>query len=92
MATEDDLRAENDRLRAEVEAHRQREIEDLRSQLAAAREAIQQANAAAADYRAQAYQQADLGRQIDAAHQATISRLKDELATARQVRGIRAEP
>lgn len=71
-----DLQAENDRLRAEVEAYRQRELSDLRSALASAREA-------ADHYRGEALRNAELGRQIDLTHREEIDRLRRELETLR---------
>ncbi len=65
---------EVERLRAQVEAYRQRELEDLRSQLAAARQA-------ADHYRAEALRNADAARQIAAKYDALrmMANTKEEL-------------
>lgn len=70
--TEESLQAENERLRAEVESYRQRELADLRSQLAAAREAAEH-------YRSEAHRNSELARQIDALANSEIARLKSQL-------------
>lgn len=66
------LQAEVERLRAEVESYRQREVAELRTALAAARED-------AAHYRAEAQRNADLGRQIAAEYQNKITELQTKL-------------
>lgn len=79
----DDLRAEVERLRAEVEAHRQRELAELKAALA---DAVGRANAWEQEAR-RISQQAIIA---NAEHDATVAHLKDQLAAARQVRGVRA--
>lgn len=74
--TDEPLQAEVERLRAEVQAYRERELADLRAALAQSREE-------AAHYKAEAQRNADLGRQIDASHQETIAMLKSQLDAAR---------
>ena len=68
----EELQQQNDKLRSEVEAYRQRELAELRNQLAAAQEAAQH-------YRGEALRNADLARQIDANAQEHIARLKSEI-------------
>lgn len=80
---DDSLQAEVERLRAEVETHRQRELSELRSALAAA--LVEREN-----YRSEAYRNAELGRQIDAAHQETINKLASENETLRKALGATA--
>lgn len=55
----DDLQAEVERLRAQVEDYRQRELDDLRRQLAAALSDVDH-------YRTEAQRNAQLGREIAA--------------------------
>lgn len=76
MLTTEELQAEVDRLRGEVEAHRLRELAELRSQLAEAKYAIQH-------YREEAERNAGIGREISAEAQAQIAKLRAELDTAR---------
>ncbi len=65
--------SELERLRAEVESHRQRELAELRSALADAR-------AEASHYRNEAQRNSDLGHQIYSEGQAQIAALKEKLA------------
>lgn len=66
------------RLRAEVEAYRQREIEDLRTQLAAAREA-------ADHYKREAYQVLANFRELEANDRAEFARQKSKIDTLQQL-------
>jgi hypothetical protein len=66
------MKAELESLRTEVESYRQRELEDLRSQLAAAREAAEH-------YRNEAHRNAEAGRNIHIEAQETISKLRAQL-------------
>jgi hypothetical protein len=77
MASES-LEVEVERLRGEVDAYRQRELADQRSQLAAAR-------AEADHYRAEAVKVLDNFRQLDAMDREKFARLEMEIATLRQV-------
>jgi hypothetical protein len=70
--------SEIDRLRAEVESYRQRELADLRSALAAA-------IAERDNYRSEAYRNAEAGRQIHAACQEEIARLRSQIEIKDQV-------
>lgn len=71
----DDLQPEVERLRAEVESYRQRELADLRSALAQAREE-------ATHYRTEAHRNAELGRQIAAKYETEIVELRGKLELA----------
>jgi hypothetical protein len=72
----EDLQAEVERLRAEVESHRQRELAELKSALAIAREE-------AANYRQEAYRNAETGRQIAIGYQQQIADLTTKLQQLR---------
>jgi len=76
------LQAENDALRQELEANRQRELTDLRQQLT-------EAKADAAHYRAEAERNANLGRQIHAEGQAEITRLRERIQLLENVPNVR---
>jgi predicted metal-dependent hydrolase len=71
---DESLVSEVERLRAEVEAHRQRELATLREALVAAREE-------AAHYRAEALRNAEVGRQIDREYRQQVEQLRAKLAT-----------
>ena len=73
-----DDKTEIERLKAEVESYRQRELADLRTALAAAREETNH-------YRAEANRNADLGRQIHAEMQLEIDRLRSQIETKERV-------
>lgn len=73
-----DLQAEVDKLRAQVEAYRQRELDDLKAQLATA-------IAERDNYRNEAYRNAEVGRQIAAGLQEEINRLRSQLEVKEQV-------
>lgn len=77
--SDEELRAENQQLRAEVEAYKRRELEQLKAQLA-------DALAAAESYRQQAYQNAENVRQVNAMAEETISRLKSQLEASERMR------
>ncbi len=64
-----ELQSEVEKLRGELEAHRQRELAELRSALASA-------SAAAAHYRQEAERNADLGRKIHQQAETTIAELR----------------
>lgn len=70
--TDDPLQSEVTRLRAEVESHRQRELADLRSALAFAREESQH-------FRQEAQRIAEVGRQIAAEYEGRIKDLQGRL-------------
>lgn len=72
------LESEVERLRAEVESYRQRELTELRSALAAARQE-------ADHFRAEAHRNADIGRQIAAQSQQQISELRTKLDIATKI-------
>lgn len=76
------LQAEVERLRAEVESYKQRELADLRAALAAA--IVDRDN-----YRNEAYRNAEAGRAINAAAEETIARLKSQLEVKDQVSRLR---
>lgn len=88
---ENELQAEVERLRAEVEAYRQQELLSLREALAAM-------TAERDHYKAEAYRNADLGRQIHADSQVELAKLRTELdlqaQTDRAIRNasIRRQP
>lgn len=72
------LQAEVDRLRAEVDSFKQRELASLRAALTAAQEE-------AAHYRAEAQRNAELGREIHATAQEEIARLRSQIEVKEQV-------
>lgn len=72
------LEAEVERLRAEVEQHRQRELSELRAALAAMRDERD-------NYRSEANRIAEVGRQIAAEYQKQISELRGKLDAYAQV-------
>lgn len=73
------LEDEVTRLRAELEDYRQRELADLRQQLAAAREAAEH-------YRAEAKRIEANFHQLDAMDRETISKLESRIQVLRNVR------
>lgn len=75
---EEALTAEVERLRAEIEVYRQRELEGLRAQIASL-------SAERDNYRQEAYRNADLGRQIAAQYQEQVNSLRSQLDTKEQV-------
>lgn len=86
MPTLEELQAEVSRLRDEVEAHRLRELADLRTQLAEAKYAVQH-------YREEAERNAAIGREISNEATQQIARLRAELDSARQAAyGQRGRP
>ena len=76
------LQAENEKLRQQLEEYRQRELADLREQLAEAKRAVEH-------YRAEAQRNADLGRQIAAESQGEIARLKERISVLEETRNVR---
>jgi len=78
------LRAENEQLRLQIEEFRQREVADLRQQLA-------EAKALAYHYRAEAERNADLGRRIAAESQQAIAELRGKLDTAQRMTNVRPQ-
>jgi hypothetical protein len=72
------LRAENEQLRLIIDEFRQREVADLRQQLAEARHLC-------AHYRAEADRNANLGRQIAAEGQQAIAELRAKLEAAQRM-------
>lgn len=82
MTDLESVQAENQQLRAEIEAYRLRELESLKTQLA-------EAKAEAAHYRSEAQRNADLGRKIYSEQQAEIDRLRTRLQTMEQLPNAR---
>lgn len=70
--SEETLQAEVERLRAEVESHRQRELADLRAALAAAREEAQH-------FRQEAVRISETGREIARNYEVQIAELRSKL-------------
>ena len=79
------LRAENEQLRLMVEEYRQREVADLRQQLA-------EAKALMNHYRAEAERNANVGRQIAAEGQQVIAELRGKLEAAQRMSNVRERP
>jgi transaldolase len=75
---DESLQAEVERLRAEVESYKQRELADLKSALAAV--IVERDN-----YRNEAYRNAEAGRAINDRAEETIARLKSQLEAKEQV-------
>lgn len=82
---DEQLQAEVERLRSEVAAYRERELADLRSALASAR-------IEAEHYKAECVRLAEVGRQIDANHRETISKLQGQLDAARSLQVTSRRP
>jgi hypothetical protein len=80
--TNEQLRAENEQLRSELEQWRQRELEDLRLQLATA-------IAEREHYKQEAYRNAEIGRQIYAQEQEIISGLRNKLEAKERLENAR---
>jgi len=76
--TNDEIRAENESLRQQLELYRQRELVDLRQQLAEAKEA-------ADHFRKEAQRNADIGRQVASEYQQQVTELRSKLSTLEQV-------
>lgn len=70
--TDDPQQAEIERLRAELESYRQRELADLKAALTQCREERD-------NYRAEAYRNAEAGRQIASHYQAVTAALQARL-------------
>lgn len=66
------MTTEVESLRTELDSYRQRELADLRSALAAAREAAEH-------YRAEAIRNADVGKQLAARYEKEVEELRREL-------------
>lgn len=77
--SEDELKAEVERLRNEVETYRQRELDELKTQLVAAREAAEH-------YRNEALQNAENVHKVNALAEETISRLRGQLEAAERTK------
>jgi cell division septum initiation protein DivIVA len=75
----EDLKAEVDRLRAEVESHRQRELDDLKAQLAAARGELEKSKQEANHLRNECLRNIQEGYKIDSTHLETIRGLEKEI-------------
>lgn len=73
---EQQLQAENERLRSEIENHKERELGTLRSQLAAAL-------AERDHYKAEAERNAQIGRQIHNKSQIEINRLRAFISSSK---------
>lgn len=78
MADKDSLQAENDKLRAELEGYKQRELADAKSALAAM-------TMERDHYRSEAIRNVDVGRQIASELQDEINRLKSQIDVKEQV-------
>jgi hypothetical protein len=78
-----DLASENESLRAQLEAYRLRELEDLRSQLA-------EAKAQAAHYRAEAARNVEIGHQIAREAEAERGRLRERISVLEQSSSVRS--
>ena len=78
------LQAENEQLRLQIEEFRQREIADLRQQLA-------EAKAMLTYYRSEAERNANLGRQIAAEGQQAIADLRARLDVAERTSNARMQ-
>lgn len=74
----DALQAEVERLRAEVESYRQRELADLHAALAAARQE-------AAAWKVEANRISQVGQQVAAGYQEEIARLRGQIEVKEQV-------
>ena len=77
MSDPADQQAEIQALREQIEGYRQRELEDLRSQLAEAR-------TQAAHYRAEAERNANLGHEIAREAEAERARLRERISVLEQ--------
>jgi hypothetical protein len=75
---DESLQAEVERLRSEVQSYRERELADMRSALAVAREE-------SAHYKAEAFRNAEVGREIDATYRERIAALQSQLEAARNM-------
>lgn len=75
---EDELKSEVERLRAEVESYRQRELADLKDSLATMTRERDH-------YRSEAQRNADVGREIASAAQEQVAELRGKLAVREQV-------
>jgi hypothetical protein len=71
------LQAEVDRLRAEIESYRERELTELKTSLAVARQE-------AVHFRAEAQRNADVGRQIASEAQEQIATLRSQIESLRR--------
>ena len=80
MSDSETLEAEVVRLRAEVEAYRERELDSLRTRAATAEQAAEH-------YRTEANRNADIGRQIAAEAQQQLADLRGRLDHATLVNG-----
>ncbi len=85
MGNSEQLAAENQLLRDEVEAYRRRELADLREQLALATANVDH-------YRAEAQRNADLGRQIHTEAQVQIEKLKSRIQALEVLPNARVTP
>lgn len=79
------LAAENTELRRKLEEYRQRELTELRERLAKAESDV-------THYRNEAARNAEVGRQIAAEAQQTISELRLHLDSARRAQGASIRP
>ena len=85
MSVSEQLQAENEELRQQVEAYRQSELVALREQLAEAR-------AQATHYHAEAERNAEIGRQIHREAEAELAHLKARLQALEQLPNARVVP
>lgn len=79
MSDMESLQAEVERLRVELEVYRQRELADLKGQLAAAREAAEH-------YRNEAHRINNNFRELDTIDREKIARLEGQVESMRQAR------
>ncbi len=79
MSDPERLQAENESLREEIDGYRQRELADLRQQLAEAKSDV-------VHYRAEAERNANTGRQIYNEAQAELTRLRDQVRSLEELR------
>lgn len=82
MSSLENLRAENEQLRNQIEDYRRRELESLRAQLQVALSDVEH-------FRAEAARNAEVGRQIHRECQEEIRRLRDRISVMEQASGKR---
>ena len=83
MSSEEELQAEVETLRHQVEQHRL-------SELSALRESLAEARADAAHFRQEAQRNADVGRQIAVEAQQELARLRERVQTLEQLPNARS--
>lgn len=78
------LKAENKKLREQLEGWRQREFDSLKEQLALAKADV-------AHFRSEAHRNADVGRRIHTEGQVEINRLREHINALERIPNARAE-